>query len=134
VRDARAWLRSYNRARRGQQRATLFHLFMFACAKMLHNRPGVNRFLIAGRFYQRKGVYLSFATKKGLDDSKPLSTVKLHCPANESFDDFVDRVSTAVRDSRSEAETRIDREVNFLTKLPLWLLRMIVSVGRALDS
>lgn len=134
VRGARAWLRAYNRARRGQARATLFHLFMFACARMLHERPGVNRFLVSGRVYQRKGVFLSFATKKNLDDNAPLATVKLHCPANETFDEFVDRVSVAVRDSRTETETRIDREVNFLTKLPLWLLRLIVGAGRALDK
>lgn len=43
---ARRWLKAYNLAH--PQRATLFHLFAYACAQALHARPGLNRSSRAG--------------------------------------------------------------------------------------
>src|ERR1700757_1917726 len=77
IAGARAWLRSYNRHRNGNLHATLFHLVVYGCIKLLHQRPGLNRFVSGGRIYQRKGVWISFALKSRFADDAPLKTVKL---------------------------------------------------------
>src|SRR5712692_4794470 len=133
IAEARAWLRNYNRSRASRHRATLFHLLVYACANVLHARPGMNRFVSGGRIYQRKGVWISFAAKTELADDAPLVTVKLMFPPDERFADCVDRIVEAVQEGRSGRERRIDREVNTLIKLPLPLLRAIVAGGRWLD-
>src|SRR4051812_9313724 len=46
--DARVWLDAFNAARPGEPPATLFHLFLFGCARTLHERPGLNRFVSGG--------------------------------------------------------------------------------------
>ena len=51
----RAWLKAYNRAH--SDRATLFHLFAYACTRALHLRPDLNRFVSGGRIYQRIAGY-----------------------------------------------------------------------------
>src|SRR5262245_60148888 len=72
------WLTQYNATQK--RKATLFHLFLFACARALHERPGLNRFISGGRIYQRKGVQLSFAAKKAFVDDGPIVTIKLAFP------------------------------------------------------
>jgi hypothetical protein len=131
---ARAWLREFNRSRRGTgDPATLFHMLVFACANMLHARPGLNRFVSGGRLYQRKGVWLSFALKKRMAEEEPLLTVKLEFPAGEHFDQCVERIAAATKDSRYGGERHIDSEVRLLTNLPGPLLTAILAGGRLLD-
>ena len=90
IAEARAWLRHYNRTRRSGTPATFSHLVAYACIKMLHARPGLNRFVSGGRIYQRKGVWLSFAAKIRFTDEAPLTTVKLPFAAGVRFDECVE--------------------------------------------
>jgi len=133
IAEARAWLRHYNRTRGAKPPATLFHLVAYACVKMLHARPGLNRFVSGSRIYQRKAVWLSFAAKTRFTDEAPLTTVKLSFPAGVGFDEFVDAVSTAVNDARSGRPSRMEKEVRFLARLPGPLLRVVLATVRGLD-
>ena len=133
IAEARAWLRHYNRTRRSGAQATLFHLVAYACIKMLHARPGLNRFVSGGRIYQRKGVWLSFAAKLRFTDEAPLTTVKLPFPAGIRFDECVETIAQAVNAGRSGQMTRTESEVRFLTRLPAPLLRAVIAAVRGLD-
>jgi hypothetical protein len=133
VTESRAWLRNYNRSRKGKERATLFHLFIYSCAKMLHERTGVNRFVSGGRIYQRKGAWISFATKTELTEDAPIVTIKLQFPQGESFEEAVARIAAAIEGARTGVETKIDREIRFFMKLPGPLLNIIVRAGAILD-
>jgi hypothetical protein len=133
VAGTRAWLREYNRARAPEQRATLFHLLVHACANMLHERPGLNRFVAGGRIYRRHGVWISFAAKTDMIDDAPLATVKLQFPPGEAFDERVRRITAAIIESRSGGERRIETEVRLLAKLPGPVLRTVMAAGRWLD-
>src|ERR1044071_7911199 len=42
-------------------RITFLHLVLAACARALHERPRLNRFVSNGRVYQRRGIWLSFS-------------------------------------------------------------------------
>ena len=133
IAEARAWIRSYNQNRGSRTPATLFHLVAFACIKMLHARPGVNRFVSGGRIYQRKGVWLSFAAKKRFTDEAPLATVKLSFPADVRFDDCVSAITTAVAGGRSEGESQVETEVRLLSWLPTPILHGVIAAVRGLD-
>ena len=128
---ARRLLRDYNRAH--DQAATLFHVFLFAFGRLLHERPGLNRFVSGGRLYQRKKVELSFAAKKRMAEDAPLVTVKLEALAGEAFPAFVDRVVAAIRDGRSDEEKAVDVELKLALALPGPLLRMVMALLRGLD-
>src|SRR6185295_5096239 len=101
IAKARQWIRDYNRGRAAGERATLFHLLVYSTAKMFHQRPGLNRFVAGGKIYQRKGVWISFAAKTKLADDAPLATVKLEFPQGEKFEDFIQRIVGAVKESRN---------------------------------
>jgi hypothetical protein len=127
----RGWLRAYNRTH--PDRATLFHLFAYACARALHLRPELNRFVSGGRIYQRREVSFSFAVKPTMDDHAALVTVKLSAPAGEPFPFFVRRMTAAIEEARTRPRA-VDREVALVMRLPGPLVRLGVSLVRALDA
>lgn len=128
---ARAWLKAFNRAH--PDRATLFHLFAWACARSLHERPELNRFVSGGRLYQRNEVAFSFAVKPAWHDRAALVTVKLVVPAGEPFDVFVRRMTAAIEEARTRPRV-VDREVALVMRLPGPLVRLGVCLVRLLDA
>lgn len=127
------WLDAWNAARPAGPKATLFHLFLWGCAKALHERPGLNRFVSNGRIYQRRGVFLSFAAKKGFRDDTPLATIKLEFPKDEPFETCVARLAGGIREGRSDRLRPVDKETRFFTRFPGWLLRLAIGLARFLD-
>ena len=128
---ARAWLRAYNRTH--ADRATLFHLVAYACARALHARPVLNRFVSGGRLWQRRGVSLAFAAKVAMADEAPVATVKLEIPRDEPFEAFVARMVRAVERARAGGRS-VDREVALVMRLPGPLIRLLVALVRWLDG
>lgn len=127
----RAWLDAYNAAAR--DRATFFHLFVYACARALHERPGLNRFVSGGRIWQREEVTISFAAKYAFEDRAPFVTVKLAIPFSDDFPALVARMRDAVQGARSGRKTRVDSELRLLLALPGLLVQAVVAVARWLD-
>jgi hypothetical protein len=127
------WLKAYNDARPGGPKATLFHLFLWGCARALHERPGLNRFVNNGRIYERKGVQLSFAAKRGFRDDAPLATIKKEFPKDEPFEECVQRLAAHIKEGRGDKPRPVDKEVKLVTRLPGWLLHAALALLRFLD-
>jgi hypothetical protein len=128
---ARAWLKAWNRAH--PQRATLFHLFAWGCARALHERPELNRFVSGGRLYQRNEVAFSFAVKPEFKDGAALVAVKLRVPPGEPFEAFVPRMTAAIEEARTTPRA-VDKEVALVMHLPGPLVRLGVALVRLLDA
>jgi hypothetical protein len=129
---SRGFLRAFNHAHEREQPATLFHLFLWASSQALAERPGLNRFVYGGRLYQRKGMFISFAAKKELDDDAPLVTVKLEFFKGEPFADCVKRIVAAINGSR-ETTQRVDKELAVILALPGPLRRLVMWLQGWLD-
>jgi hypothetical protein len=127
----RPWLRAYNRSH--DDRATLFHLFLYACARALHARPGLNRFVSGSRIYQRNGVSVSFAAKKEMRDEAPFVTVKVEIPPEQPFEATVRQIAGLVGEGRSGPERQVDKEVGIVISLPGVVVSLLVGLARLLD-
>jgi hypothetical protein len=125
------WLERYNASH--ERHATLFHLLLFAFARTLHQRIGLNRFVSGGHIYQRRGVQLSFAAKKQFRDDAPFVTVKLDFPPDETFEQCVERVLGGVSSARGGKKTSVDTELKLALMLPGFLLRGVMGFLRWLD-
>jgi len=79
VEAALEYLEKRNRERPTDRPITLFHLFLRSCGHAIHLRPGVNRFVKAGRLWQRDGVWLTFSAKREIKGGHELLLV--HLPA-----------------------------------------------------
>jgi hypothetical protein len=127
------WLAEHNAKRasgepagEGAAKATLFHLVLHALASVLHERERLNRFTLGRRTYQRTGVFLSFAAKKGMTDEAPLATVKRQFPREETFGALVGELTTEIGGARRAAPSAMDRELKILLALPGFLLALLI--------
>jgi len=126
------WLDAWN-ARTGQ-RATVFHVVLHAIARVLHERPHLNRFVAGRRIYDRRGVFLTFAAKKAMRDDAPLATVKREFATGESFAAMVAALTTDIKVAKSDAVSKVDKELSVFLRLPGFLLAASVSLLRWLDG
>ena len=127
----RSWLKAYNRAH--PDRATLFHLWAYACTRALHLRPDLNRFVSGGRIYRRNEVSFAFVAKEEMNDHAAVVTVKLVVPPDDPFPEFVRRMTEAVARGR-KGSRGIDREVSLIMRLPGPVIRFAVWLAKTLDA
>ncbi len=134
VAAAEAWLARFNAKRDPEApNATFFHLFLWACAHALHERPGLNRFIMNGRVYQRNAVQLSFTAKRGFHDDEPIVTRKFTFEKNEPFAACVGRLSGTVTRARAGERDHADKEVALVTRLPGFVLDLALAILKWLD-
>jgi hypothetical protein len=112
---------------------TVFHLALAAAARVLHARPGLNRFVSGGRIYQRRGVQVSFAVKRAFEDEAPLVTVKMDLLAGEPLHLLVRRVCETVAERRRGTRDGIQSELRIAFRLPVVALRGAMRAIKALD-
>jgi len=129
---AQPWLGAWN-ARTGA-RATVFHLVLHALGRMLHERPHLNRFIAGRRIYDRRGVFMTFAAKKAMRDDAPLATVKRAFAAGESFAAMVAALTADIQVARSDAISKVDKELRVFLRFPGFLLAASISLLRWLDG
>lgn len=116
------------------RRITIFHVYLWAAARALNERPGMNRFVAGGRVYQRDGVWLSFSAKKEMADGSPVVVLKRRFEPGLSFEDFVAFVHGDVKLGKSDHKGHQEKEVAFSLALPSILLRIGLWAIRLLDS
>jgi len=125
------WIERFNETH--ELRISVFHVLLAAAARTLAERPRLNRFVSGRRLWDRKGIWLSFAAKKRMDDHAPLSTLKLEFPPDEPFEAMVTRLADTIGEARSDRQSSLDREVGLLLRLPTLLLDVAVRLVRLLD-
>jgi hypothetical protein len=131
VTTTREWLRAFNDA--AAQPATRFHLFLAACARTLHERPKLNRFVSGGRLYQRKKVVVAFVAKQSRRRDAEVVTAKIDFPdPREPLVSVVGRAESIIAGARGGTR-HIDRELAFGASLPHWSVRFAMTGYRLLD-
>jgi len=129
-----AFLERRNAERAGRPKATLFHVYLFAAARAINERPGLNRFISGRRIWQRNAVWISFSAKKELVDGSPLVVLKRRFDPGMTFDAFVEEVSASLRDGRSDKRSHVDKELGLFLALPGPLLALGVRIVAKLDA
>jgi len=123
-----------NRERPRNRPVTLFHLYLRAISMIHLLRPGVNRFVKAGRLWQRDGVWLSFSAKRKLIDGSPMITIKRRFhPESETLDEMTDATYEQLKAGRRGKETTSDKEMKWMLRLPHPLPRIPLAIARLAD-
>ena len=135
VEAALEYLEKRNRERPPDRPITLFHLFLRSTSHALHVRPGVNRFVRAGRLWQRDGEWLTFSAKREIKDGSPMLTVKRRFePTSESLDAMADAIYDRLRAGRAGRKTTSDKEMGLLLRLPGFAIRLGLWFARKGDD
>ena len=123
-----------NKERPRNRPITLFHLFLRAASMALVVRPGVNRFVKAGRLWQRDGVWITFSAKRKLVDGAPMITIKRRFfPESETLDEMTDATYEQLKAGRAGKQTTSDKEMKLLLRLPGPLIRLVLAIQRLAD-
>jgi hypothetical protein len=97
-------------------KVTPFHYFIAALAKTLYHRPYLNRFIAGRRYYQRKKLTFAFMVKRFFHDEAQEMIMVLD-----------------VEEMRDHGKTDVDGLLDFLCKMPRFVMRFIMTVFRFLD-
>ncbi len=122
-----------HRARTGLK-TTMLHVLLWATARVLNERPALNRFVAGHRIWQRRGVWLSFSMKQRKEDGAPIVIVKRRIDPTWTLDDVVRAVDAGVADGRSGKVQHSDRELQLVFLLPTFLTALVVAGLRRLDA
>lgn len=118
-----------------EYKMTFFHCFLFAVAKMIHERPVMNRFIQGRRMYERFEISLSFVCKRQYTEGAEESLMMLVPDSDCNIDGLSHRIGSYVNETRkSEHSTGgVDALMDGLVKLPRFLLMLICKVVRIMD-
>ena len=112
---------------------TYFHLFSTATAKLVYNKPYLNRFIMGSNKYERNEVSLSFVAKtKFEDDAKELLKV-IKIDKDDNVDTISEKIYGSVKKIRNNKISHTDDFVNSLGKLPGIVMKVIVWFVKKLD-
>jgi len=133
VAKALAFLEKLNSGRPPTSKTTLFQLLLVAMARTIALRPVLNRFVVGHRLYERRTIDLSFAVKKDFGDDTGMTSVKVTLDAASPLDAALERIESCVREGRGKRRLRSEKEMDLLTLLPRFLVRLVMKMQRLLD-
>ena len=116
-------------------KTTVFHCFLFSVAKMIRERPVMNRFIQGRRIYQRDEISLSFVCKRRFADHAEEALMVLVPKDDQNIDDISKKISGEIKETRKSehATGGVDALLDRVSKLPRILVMFICWIARVLD-
>jgi 2-oxoacid dehydrogenases acyltransferase (catalytic domain) len=116
------------------KKVSLFQIVLAAMVRTFVERPDLNRFVASGKRRQRAKIELSFAIKRAMRDDAGLTTTKVAFEPDDDLDRVGDRMALPIREGRAGKKTTSDVEMDWFTRLPAFMLRLIMLLQRWLDA
>ena len=116
-------------------KTTVFHALIMSVARMIRERPKMNRFIQGFRMYERDEISLSFVCKRRFADNGEESLMVFVPKEEDTLETLSRKIVGDVRETRrSEVSTGgIDALLDAFAKIPRPLLMFIIRVIRWLD-
>ena len=95
-------------------------------------RPRLNRFVVAGNFYQRKFIDVSMSVHKNLKGGGNETTIKCRFTGKETIAEIKQQLDAEIIRAVS-SDNGTDKFVGGLTWMPTWVFRMFVGTLKFLD-
>ena len=135
--DATELVRFIERKNAGHDnyKTTVFHCFVMAVAKMIRERPWMNRYVQGRRLYERDEISLVFMAKRRFADEAEESFMQVVPQDTDTIDDISHRIYGDVREVRAHehATGGMDAVIDSFARLPRPLLMLVFRVVRLLD-
>jgi pyruvate/2-oxoglutarate dehydrogenase complex dihydrolipoamide acyltransferase (E2) component len=113
---------------------TYFHAFMTALAKLVSNRPLLNRYIINGRFYDRNEIALSFVAKVKLDDSSEEYMAVIRVDKKDNINTIRDKIYKKVTQIRNNKKDDTDNIVSKVGSMPKLIRAIIAGIVKFMDK
>ena len=134
LRPLDAYLAQKNQGRT-EDKYTYFHVISAAIAKAFVLRPRMNRFVCNKRIYQHRDLTVAFVVKKQFSDKSEEGLAFLKIDEAETMDTYHNKIMSVIHDNRrDDIKDTSTGAMDFLNKLPQWLINLIVSTTLWLDK
>ena len=118
-----------------EYKTTMFHAMVMSVARMVKERPKMNRFIQGRRMYERNEISLAFVAKRRFTDHAEEALMFFTPTDEDTLDTLSYRIVGEVHEMRkSENSTGgIDAVIDGFAKIPRILLMPIIRIIRWLD-
>ncbi len=124
----------YMNEKKKEGKYTYFHAFSTAIAKVVYNRPLLNRFVANKTFYDRNEVTLSFVAKVDFTDEASEYLSKIKVEPNDNINDINKKIVKKVSNVRSNKKNKTDDTANIVGKLPRLLRAIVINALMFMDK
>ena len=116
-------------------KTTIFHCMVTGMARMLKERPKMNRFIQGWRIYERNEISISFVVKRRFTDGAEESLMVLVPEDTDNIDSISKKIVGDVRETRKSehATGGVDQTLDDFMKLPFPILALAIRIIRILD-
>ena len=106
-----------------------------ALVRLLAEKPALNRFVMDGRTYARKGIYISLAIKKEMTEESEETTIKVPFIGSENIFEIKEKLDSIIINNKDlNTENSTDKVAKLLSLVPDWLFKFIVNILMFLDK
>lgn len=115
---------------------TYFHAFLTAIAKVMYNRPKLNRFVLNRHLYEHNTITLSFVAKVTLDDKSEELMFIIPIEENDNIESIAKKVANKVDRVRTNKVEKkgANQQVDFFGKLPNIIRIPVFGLVKILDK
>ncbi len=105
-----------------------------AIARIIAERPHLNRFIVNGRAYARNSIFISIVVKKSLADDAEETPLKLEFDGTETIFEVKDKLQAEIaKNKKVETENDTDKTVKALSSIPTFLIKWAFKLINFLD-
>lgn len=118
-----------------EYKTTIFHCALFSIARIIKERPLLNRFIQGYRMYEREEISLSFVAKRRFADGANESLLFLVPKDDDTIDSFSREIVGDVTETRkSEVATGgVDELLDKFAAMPRFMIMSLIRIIRWLD-
>lgn len=111
------------------------HIFIAGVVRMIALRPQLNRFIMNGRIYTRKKIYVSFVVHPKLCDDDAGTTIKIEFEGTETILEIAEVLNKRIREETvaRQGENGTDSLARVLTNIPGPIIRIAVNTLMWMD-
>ena len=116
-------------------KTTVFHCFVLAVAKMIKERPKMNRYIQGRCMYERDEISLSFLAKRRFADDAEEAFMMVVPKDDDNIDTVSHRIYGDLTEVRKHEHSTggMDATVDAFAKIPRLLLMLVIRIIRYLD-
>ncbi len=116
-------------------KTTVFHCFVVALARMIRERPKMNRYVQGRRMYERDSMSFSFMAKRRFADDAEESFMQVVPKDDDTIDTISHQIYGDVREVRKHEHSTggMDATIDAFAKIPRFLLMLVFRFIRILD-
>ena len=116
-------------------KTTIFHCFVLAVARMINERPKMNRYIQGRRLYERDEISLSFLAKRRFADNAEEAFMMIVPKDTDTIDSVSHQIYGDLTEIRKHEHSTggMDATVDSFAKIPRLLLMLVIRIIRWLD-